>query len=149
MRCNNHPENEVSGACVYCGKLFCSECLVEVSGKMYCKKDIGNVVNEAKQQAAAPATAPSFVINNANTNANTNTNNNSMGISAQYQKSKVVAAVLCFFLGAWGVHRFYVGKIGTGLLYLFTCGLFGVGALVDFILIIVGSFRDKAGLPLK
>ena len=60
-----------------------------------------------------------------------------------------LAFVLCLFLGYIGIHRFYVGKIGTGLLYVFTCGLFGIGTLVDLILIAMGSFTDSAGLMLK
>lgn len=61
-------------------------------------------------------------------------------------KSKVAAALFCFFLGALGIHRFYVGKIGTGILYLFTGGLCGIGALVDFIIILTGGFRDVNGM---
>lgn len=60
-------------------------------------------------------------------------------------KSLAVAAILCFFLGGFGAHRFYLGKIGTGILYLFTFGLFGIGALVDFFLIITGAMRDSKG----
>lgn len=60
-------------------------------------------------------------------------------------KSRLVALILCLLLGGLGVHRFYVGKIGTGILWLFTFGVFGIGALVDLILIIVGSFKDKNG----
>lgn len=60
-------------------------------------------------------------------------------------KSRLAALLLCLFLGAIGVHRFYVGKIGTGIIWLFTGGCFGIGVLIDFILIAVGSFKDKAG----
>jgi TM2 domain-containing membrane protein YozV len=55
------------------------------------------------------------------------------------------ALLLCMFLGFLGAHRFYVGKIGTGILMLFTGGVFGVLWLIDFIMIIVGAFTDKAG----
>ena len=61
----------------------------------------------------------------------------------------MTALLLCIFLGEFGIHRFYVGKIGTGLLYLFTLGLFGIGWLIDVILIVAGVFRDEFGLPLK
>lgn len=64
-------------------------------------------------------------------------------------KNKMVALLLCIFLGFLGAHRFYVGKIGTGVLYLFTYGLFGFGWIIDIILILCGSFKDSNNLPLK
>lgn len=64
-------------------------------------------------------------------------------------KSKGVAAVLCFFLGSLGIHRFYVGKIGTGILWLLTLGLCGFGTLIDFIMILCGSFKDGNGALIK
>ena len=64
-------------------------------------------------------------------------------------KSRGVAAVLCFFLGGLGIHRFYVGKVGTGILWLLTFGLFGWGALIDFIMILCGSFKDGTGAVIK
>ena len=60
-------------------------------------------------------------------------------------KSKVAALLLCIFLGGLGVHRFYVGKIGTGIVWLLTGGVFGIGWLVDIIIIAVGKFKDKEG----
>jgi TM2 domain-containing membrane protein YozV len=64
-------------------------------------------------------------------------------------KSRLVAAVLCFFLGVFGVHRFYVGKIGTGIIQFFTAGGLGVWWIIDLIMILVGSFTDKDGNKLK
>jgi TM2 domain-containing membrane protein YozV len=72
--------------------------------------------------------------------------------TAQIQMSDkgfVPTILLCFFAGALGVHRFYVGKIGTGILMLITFGGLGIWVLVDFILIVVGSFTDSDGLPIK
>ena len=65
------------------------------------------------------------------------------------EKGFVPTLLLCFFFGVLGVHRFYVGKIGTGILQLLTLGGLGIWALVDFILIVVGSFTDKNGLVIK
>jgi TM2 domain-containing membrane protein YozV len=64
------------------------------------------------------------------------------------QKSFVVTLLLCLLLGVVGVHRFYVGKVGTGILQIVTLGGLGVWVLVDFIVILTGSFKDKQGRPL-
>jgi len=64
-------------------------------------------------------------------------------------KSRLAAALLAFFLGVIGVHRFYVGKIGTGILQIVTIGGLGIWTLVDLIVIITGSFKDKEGRVLK
>lgn len=53
-----------------------------------------------------------------------------------HEKNKWIAFFLCLFLGAIGAHRFYEGKIGTGILYLFTLGLCGIGVLIDLIIIL-------------
>jgi TM2 domain-containing membrane protein YozV len=60
-------------------------------------------------------------------------------------KSRLAALLLCFFLGALGIHRFYVGKIGTGVLMLLTFGGLGIWVLIDLIFIMAGSFKDKEG----
>lgn len=59
-------------------------------------------------------------------------------------KSRTLALVLAIFLGEFGIHRFFVGKVGTGIIYLCTGGLFGIGWIIDIIMIITGSFTDKS-----
>lgn len=63
-------------------------------------------------------------------------------------KSKTIALVLAIFLGYLGIHRFYVGKPVSGVVYFFTAGVFGLGWIIDIILILAGSFRDGMGFPI-
>ena len=64
-------------------------------------------------------------------------------------KSLVVAVFMCLFAGGLGIHRFYVGKPGTGFFMLFTLGGLGIWALIDLIIIATGNFTDGDGLKLK
>ena len=64
-------------------------------------------------------------------------------------RSRLAAALLCFFLGWLGVHRFYVGKVGTAILMALTLGGFGIWTTIDLILIVVGVFTDDEGRPVS
>ena len=61
-------------------------------------------------------------------------------------RSRLGALLFCLFLGVFGAHRFYVGKVWTGILTILTVGGFcGIWPMVDLILIAIGSFRDQEG----
>jgi len=65
------------------------------------------------------------------------------------QKSRLAVTLLSFFLGWLGVHRFYLGKVGTGVAMFFTGGGLGIWNLIDFIMAIAGAMKDKDGRPIK
>ena len=71
------------------------------------------------------------------------------GCVHMYQKSKWTALLLCIFFGGLGLHRFYTGKVRTGILWLLTGGCFGIGYVVDLIMISTDKFTDKAGTALR
>jgi len=111
---------------------FCSKCGKQMDDSATtcpaCGAAVTGSEGEQKQaQTKAPAQAP-IIVNVENNNVNTNA-----GVAASgHKKDKWIAWLLCFFLGIFGAHKFYEGKIGMGILYLFTGGLFGIGAFVDF-----------------
>lgn len=103
--------------CKYCGEKIPEDAVICIK----CGRQVENLKGDQ----------PNVVINNTNTNTNT-VRNTTTGYVGK-QKNKWVALLLCFFLGVVGAHKFYEGKIGMGILYLFTVGLFGIGVIVDFI----------------
>jgi len=138
VQCANHLQAEAAGFCCYCGKPFCKGCLAEIRGKYYCRQHAANAFGYQRPYTA-PAPPPAAVVNNYVY----------PGYDFYPYKSRLAAALLCLFFGVLGIHRFYVGKIGTGLIWFFTGGFFGIGWLLDLFFIILGFFRDKAGYPLR
>lgn len=70
-------------------------------------------------------------------------------VQRESDKGFVPAVLLCFFLGGFGIHRFYLGKVGTGILMLLTLGGLGIWTIIDFVRLIIGSMKDKDGPPLR
>ena len=120
---NNNNQNTPTKFCKFCGAkipldaVLCTSC--------------GRQVEELKQAQQTTQT-PNIVINNSNVNTNTNT----VGGRPGKPKNKWVAVLLCLFLGLVGGHKFYEGKIGMGILYIFTAGLFGIGAFIDLLILL-------------
>ncbi|MBM6917573.1 TM2 domain-containing protein [Intestinimonas butyriciproducens] len=115
-----------NGSCGYCG---------------YKEENTSNAATIAPP-SGQPVVQPQVIINN-------QTVSNPVVVPGVSSKNKMVALLLCIFLGGVGAHRFYVGKIGSGILYLLTGGLFGIGWVIDIILIAAGSFKDQFDLPLR
>ena len=69
--------------------------------------------------------------------------------TATSEKSFVATILLLVLLGGFGAHRFYVGKPGTAILFIFTLGGLGFWGLYDLIMIATGKFKDSSGLPIK
>jgi len=124
----------------------CENCGADINAKFcpYCGHEIPNnpsitIINNYYQAPSAPSSQPSViesqpevvyrdvVIDNAST------------------CNKWVDFCLCFFLGYFGIHKFYEGKIKMGIIYLFTCGLFCIGVIVDLIMILCNSAKDNKG----
>ena len=76
-------------------------------------------------------------------------NQQTVNLNLVSDKSKTIALLLCLFFGTFGLHHFYVGKTGKGILYIFTFGFLGIGCLVDIVRICTNQFKDKNGALLK
>lgn len=121
--------------CRHCGGVIPADAVV-------CTK-CGRQVEQISQNP----NGQNVVINNINNNNNGGFYTNEP-VSPKNQGIALVLAA-CGFVGLGGLHRFYSGKIGSGLLWFFTYGFFGIGTIVDLIHIAQGKFRDSNGLPIK
>lgn len=123
--------------------MFCNKCGKEISDDSIMCNYCGTPTNAApnSQSAAFAGQQPQIVIMN---------QNNQQGyISAVSDKDWLTALLLCIFLGVLGIHRFYVGKGGTGVIWLFTAGCFGIGWIIDLIMLVTGGFTDSLRRPLR
>ena len=104
MTCSLHPNRNARSTCETCGALFCEGCLVEVKGKYFCKAHVAELI---KNNRKPPRYSHHY--------------HNYYNFNNDYPyKSRFIALLLCVILGFTGLHRFYVGKTWTGVLYFFT-----------------------------
>lgn len=113
---------------------FCSNCGQALPENATTCPTCGKAVPQpaASQPGAAPngAQQSPIIVNVENKNVNT------APVPHGEPKSKWVAFFLCLFFGCLGAHKFYEGKIGMGILYLFTLGLCGIGTIVDLFILL-------------
>lgn len=98
-----------------------------------------------KARVSAPGTGLSYTtkVGNHKSSSSSNAINTTSHDNVAPTKDKTVALLLAIFFGLFGAHRFYVGKIGTGILWLFSGGIFGIGWIIDIVNIIRGSFSKR------
>lgn len=111
---------------------FCSECGQKIAKKAVICPHCGCQVDSLEKKESAQ---PQIIINNSNQNEQ-NQNQNVNVTSTGNPKNKWVSFALCLCLGYFGAHKFYEGKIGSGILYLLTGGLCMVGVIIDLIAIL-------------
>lgn len=125
---------ELGNTCRYCGTeyqtilsekmKFCKYCAAQIPEEAVICSRCGRQVEELRQAEPPRSTVPPPEPQQ------------SMPASSAKPKNKWTALALCVLLGWCGGHKFYEGKVGMGILYLFTLGLFGIGALIDFIVLL-------------
>ena len=109
---------------------FCKHCGAKIPVQAVICKECGGQVEVLQREQSQQ---PNVVIQNTNMNTNINSNRNYSSGRHGRAKNKWTAFFLCLFLGYFGAHKFYEGKVGMGVLYLLTGGLFLFGWLIDLV----------------
>ena len=125
-KCPSCGANVTGNFCEYCGTRFAPD---DDSKVVIINNYYGNANGASASRADSWASGPTA----------------SSDAAGASQKSRFVALVLAVILGYFGAHRFYAGQILSGLVYLFTFGVFGIGWVVDIIRIAIGVYRDNQG----
>lgn len=129
---NESVANTPTKFCKHCGTKIPIDAVICTA----CGRQVENLVNQNQSQ-------PQIVINNSSQsvsqasaiNNNTNINGGRIYIRGK-AKNKWVALTLCILLGYFGAHKFYEGKTKIGIVYLCSVGLFGIGWIIDIILLL-------------
>ena len=146
MQCPNCGATLKKGKCDYCGYDRADENINNnQNGGFNLNINIGNDGININGNGIPNNTT----INQGSTNYNVNNNNTDYDSDIYSNKNKWVALILALFFGVFGIHKFYVGKIGMGILYLLTGGLFYIGVIVDLVIILTGSAKDSEGKILR
>lgn len=153
MRCSKHPEHEAAGVCAYSGKPYCADELVEVSGKVYGKDNLGMVMAELKEQSGKNQTPMVFMNAGGGGGAASSSSSAAAAVGGGYgrqarsHRSKTTALILAclMFIGIGGLHRIYTGHMLIGIIQLLTLGGFFIWGALDMLMLAGGTFRDAEG----
>lgn len=136
--------------------VFCSLCGANnTEGSTFCSSCGGSISpakNENSQQNTQPVQAamPNIVVNVQQQQQQQQAPLlGHFDPSMPSDKSGATALILCLFLGMFGGHQFYAGRSGTGILYFFTMGFFGIGVFIDAISIVTNSYKDQYGRVMR
>lgn len=138
MNCYIHEQKEAAGACVHCGKFICEDCRMEIKGKNYCKHCVSEIFEETNKKVEKledkASQSPMVFMNAGGGSSSSSSASTVAGGHGDFvcYKSKVTAAILAFFLGGFGIHKFYLGNVGLGIVYLIFCWTF-IPAFIAFI----------------
>ena len=140
--CYIHPDTQAIGTCVGCGKFICEGCNTEIKGKNYCKKCLDELFDEKTKKIEKmedkKASQPMVFMNagggggGSSSSSSSSASNGGGAFAGRYTKSKVAAGLLGIFLGGFGVHKFYLGRWGAGVMYFLFCWTY-IPAIVGFI----------------
>ena len=131
----------------------CKHCGAEVGSEYrlcpYCRTELEYPTQNQNNGGGQPT----IIVQNIISGENAVSNRNNVGYAVRgvacSPKSKKLTLILAIALGFFGIHRFYVGKIGSGFIWLLTCGGFFFGYIYDIIKVLSGTFKDGNGLPVK
>lgn len=151
MNCYIHGQKEAIGTCVACGKFICADCNTEIKGKNYCKHCVEELFDEKNKKIEKledSSDKGTTVFMNAGGGASSSSSAAATGggYAPVCTKNKIVAGILALFLGGIGAHKFYLGRIGQGILYLLFCwtGIPAVLGLIEGIIYLISSDENFA-----
>lgn len=143
MNCHIHPDRPSVGTCVSCGKFICYECNTEINRRNHCKscieaqfqeqaKKIEKLEDNGNKQPMVFMNAGGGGGGSSSSSAASSSSGGDSRRAAYPTKSRMTAGILALLLGGLGAHKFYLGKGGTGILYLIFCWTF-IPAFIGFI----------------
>jgi Predicted membrane protein len=126
MNCLKHGNHEADGVCSVSGNSYCAEELVEVDGKLI-GRDILSRLSVTSGNEPSQIRQPILIVNTVSAVASPSSEAHStrqapaLSIALPPLKSKITAGLLALLLGGLGVHKFYLGKWGQGILFFIFC----------------------------